>query len=151
MAVTIAPSTEACQAIVARINSGTTYPLLVQAQYAEQFNDDAETLEGLAVDVIQLDEVQMQETLATEDRTEHTIAVEIRKKLTTTTQQPIDQMKLVTRQIYQRLNDYDSANGRVQVWEAAFEVNENPNKTLLADRQIFRSRLLLKVRVSPSP
>lgn len=149
-AVTIAPSTEACQSIIDRINTGTAYALRVSATYAEQFTDDAETLDTLRVDVVPLDEVQLSESLALEDRTEHQIAVEIRKKLTATTQQAVDQMKLVVRQIYQRVNDYDSSDNRVRVWEAGYEKNENPNKKLLADHQIFRSRLLLKVMVSPS-
>lgn len=150
MAVTIAPSEEACQAIVDRINTGTTYPLIFSATYTENLTEDVEELDALRVDVVPLNEIQLQETLSVEDRTEHEIAVEVRRKIKTTAQAEVANVKLTARKIYQRVNNFNSADGRVQVWECDYESNENPNKKLLADHQIFRSRLLLKVRVSPS-
>lgn len=148
MPVTIAPASEACQAIIDRINAvGAPYTLAATATYAEEYSDDAETLTSMAVDVVPLDEIQLSETLAVEDRTSHKIGIEIRKKLTAISQTDINALKLIVRQIYQWVNDFDSSNGRVKVWECGFEANENPNKDLLANNLVFRSRLLLRVEV----
>ena len=81
MAVTIAPSTEACEAIRDRLNSGGAYALQFEADIAEQFADEQAAMTGLMVDVVPGDEVRLNETLAIEDRTSHTIYIEVRKKL----------------------------------------------------------------------
>ena len=81
MAVTMAPSTEAMQAIVARINSATTYCLAVVAEYRETLVDPLEEITDLRCDVVSESEEQLVETLATEDRTSHVLRIWLRKKL----------------------------------------------------------------------
>jgi hypothetical protein len=65
--VTIAPSDEACQAIVDRINAGTTYTLPVPATYGRVIFADMETITGFSCDVVHLSEQQLNETLDAED------------------------------------------------------------------------------------
>lgn len=148
-AVTISPSQEACEALVAQINAGTAYALSVSATTAEEFSDEQEGLESLAVDVVPLDGEQLIETLAVEDRSSHEIGIEIRRRLESTEQFLVDDMKLIVQQIFQRVNNFNSSDFRVQVWECSPVEKENPNKQLLADALIFRSRLVLRVEVEP--
>lgn len=151
MPATIAPSTEACEAIRDRINSGGAYTLAVNATIAEQFSDDQQAMTELMVDVVALDSEQLIETLAVEDRSTHEIGIEIRRKLDSDSQSLVDEMKLIVHQIFQRLNNFDSSNGRVKVWECANVNSENPNKELLCESLIFRSRIVLRVEVESSP
>jgi hypothetical protein len=145
-AVTVSAAKEACDAIVDRINTGTAYTLAVYATTAEEFHDDTTTMgEELHVDVVPLSEQQLSETLATEDRTQHIIAVEIRQRMTAIDQQLVNNLKLTTRQIFQRLNNYDLASGRVRVWEISAAAEESPNRQLLAAHLVFRTRLTLRV------
>lgn len=148
-AVTIAPSTEACEAIRDRINSGGAYTLAVNATIAEQFSDDQQAMTDLMVDVVALDEEQIDESLDVENRASVQIGIEIRRKLESDSQALVDAMKLLVRQIFQRVNNFDSSNRRVRVWECGTDENENPNKELLTNGLIFRSRLLLRVEVEP--
>lgn len=148
-AVTIAPSTEACQALVTQINAGTAYILNVNAKYAEQFSDDQQGVDGLRVDVVAIDELQLDETLDIEDRSSHAIGIEIRRNLTSADQVSVDAMKLLVRQVFQRVNDFDSSDRRVRVWECGYAKRENPNKQLLSESNVFRSRLVLRVEVEP--
>ncbi len=150
MAVSISPSTEACEAIVDQINAGTTYALSVDAKIAEEFVDDQQSMDGLRVDVVAIDERQAADTLAVEDRWRVTIGIEIRNRLDGIEQFRVDAMKLIIAQVFQRINDFDSDDGRVKVWECAYEANENPNKRLLKESLIFRSRITLVVYVENS-
>ena len=52
MAVTIAPSVEAMDAITDRINSGTAYVLDVTATHGELMIDEREEIDCLRVDVL---------------------------------------------------------------------------------------------------
>ena len=52
MAVTIAPSVEASQAIVDRINDSTTFALEVVAERLEMVVDHLEEVNGLRVDLV---------------------------------------------------------------------------------------------------
>jgi len=150
MAVTIAPSTEACEAIRDRLNSGGAYALQFEADIAEQFADEQATMAGLMVDVVPGDEVRLAETLDIEDRTQHTIYIEIRQKLDSNDQEQVDQVKLTTAQIYQRVNNYDLASNRVRVWQCDEVKGERPNKRLLSESLIFRTRIALTVLVESS-
>jgi len=150
MAVTIAPSTEACEAIRDRLNSGGAYALQFEADIAEQFADEQATMSGLIVDVVPGDEVRLAETLDIEDRTQHTIYIEIRQKLDSNDQEQVDQVKLTTAQIYQRVNNYDLASNRVRVWQCDEVKGERPNKRLLSESLIFRTRIALTVLVESS-
>jgi hypothetical protein len=145
MAVTQSPSTEAMSAIVEQINSGTAYELSVTAAYSETLDDELEDIPDLRVDVVQEEEEQLNETLDVEDRTSHMIRVWIRKR--TPTQDDIDAVKLIVRQIWQRVNNFNSSNGRVKVWECDMDPKEVPNKTILKQSGLFVASMLMRVEV----
>ena len=148
-AVTISPSTEACEAIRDRINSGGTYTQEVTCDIAEQFSDDQQAMPDLMIDVVAIEEQQLDETLATENRWSVDIGIEMRRKLEDDSQALVAAMKLVVQQVFEWVNNFDSANGRVRVWECGNASEENPNKQLLAEGLIFRSRLMLRVEIEP--
>jgi hypothetical protein len=148
MAVTQSPSTEAMSAIVEQINSGTAYELSVTAAYSETIDDELEDIPDLRVDVVQEEEEQLNETLDVEDRTSHMIRVWIRKR--TPTQDDIDAVKLIVRQIWQRVNNFNSSNTRVKVWECDMDPKEVPNKTILKQSGLFVASMLMRVEVEAS-
>lgn len=150
MAVTIAPSTEAMQAIVARINSATTYCLAVVAEYRETLVDPLEEITDLRCDVVSESEEQLVETLAIEDRTSHVLRIWLRKKLDNLTPDEIDPLKLLFRQIFQRVNNYDTTDGRVKVWECDIEPKEVPLKDFLQQAGLFVASIVLRVEVEAS-
>lgn len=150
MAVTIAPSTEAMQAIVARINSATTYCLAVVAEYRETLVDPLEEITDLRCDVVSESEEQLVETLAIEDRTSHVIRIWLRKKLDNLTPDEIDPLKLLFRQIFQRVNNYDTTDRRVTVWECDIEPKEVPLKDFLQQAGLFVASIVLRVEVEAS-
>ena len=78
---TLSPSTESCEAIRDRINSGTDYALEVRATVVDELTEDLQDLRQLRVDVIQETEEQLVETLDLQDNSSHQIRVWIRKKL----------------------------------------------------------------------
>jgi hypothetical protein len=151
MAVSIAPSVEAMQAIVARINSGTAYCLDVKAAYTELQIDTLEEVRELRVDVVTEGEEQPIETLEVEDYTSHQIRIWIRKKLRSLSNDEIGALKLLVRQIFQRVNNYDTTDRRVCVWECDVSQQENPDKDLLNQAGLFVSSIVLRVEVAPSP
>jgi hypothetical protein len=154
-AVTIDPSDEACQTIVSRINSGSgsTYTLPTPATYGMVLIDEVEKVTGLLVDVIHQDQTQLNETLDIEDRSSHFLIVWVRDKLPNITQPEIASRMLVLRKIYQRLNNFDSANGRVKVWDCGYtdttdpNRDENPNKKALLEQGYFKAFIKLRVEV----
>ncbi len=148
MAVTQSPSTEAMSAIVEQINSGTAYELAVTASYSETIDDELEDIPNLRVDVCQEEEEQLNETLDVEDRTSHMLRVWIRKR--TPTQGDIDAVKLIVRQIWQRVNNFNSSNGRVKVWECDMDPKEVPNKVILKQSGLFVASMLMRVEVEAS-
>ena len=150
MAVTMAPSTETMQAIVARINSGEAYCLDVVATYSEQIVDVMEEITELRVDVVDDEETQLQDTLDIENRTSHAMAVWVRKKVCSLSNDEIDPLKLLIRQLFQRLNNYDSADGRVRVWEIDQDSKQCPNKRILNEQRLFVSPIYLRVEVGAS-
>lgn len=150
MAVTIAPATEAMRAIVDTINDGGAYELAVRATYSESVVDPLEEITSLRVDVVSETEEQLNETLAIEDRTSHLIRVWIRKKVSPGNQDQIDYLKLMHRQIFQRVNDFNSSDGRVKVWEVDNDAKECPIKSILQQLGIFAATLVLRVEVEAS-
>lgn len=150
MAVTIAPSVEATQAIVDRINASTTYALEVVAQRQEVIVDHLEEVNGLRVDVVHEEETQLEETLDEEDRTSHEIKIYVRAKVSDRTQDQLDPLKLLTRQIFQQVNEYDSANGRVKAWQCDIEPRQAADKELLRQHGLFVAAIMLRVEVEPS-
>ena len=150
MPVTTSPTTEACDAIVARINSGTAYNLQVKAQWLEQITEPLETLDETRVDVVPEAEEQLLESLAVEDYTNHLIRVWIRRKLNSLDREDIEAAKLLVRKLWQRLNNYDTTDRRVMVWEASVENQEMPDKQALRESGLFIASILLRVEVAPS-
>ena len=149
-AVTVAPAVEAMLAIRDRINSGTAYVIELEAEYSELQVDELESIDGLRVDVTSEDETQLAETLALEDRTSHNLRIWIRSPLERRTNDELDPLKLVVRQIYQRVNNYDSADGRVRVWTCDLESKQNPDKAILNQHGLFVSSITLRVEVEAS-
>lgn len=150
MATTIAPSVEATQSIVDRINTGTTYELEIVAQRQELIVDHLEEVNELRVDVVHEEETQLEETLDDEDRTSHEIRIYVRSKVPNRTADEIDPLKLLTRQIFQRVNEYDSTDGRVKVWQCDIEPRQAADKELLRQHGLFVAAIMLRVEVEPS-
>jgi hypothetical protein len=151
-AVTKSPSTEAMEQIVKRINSATTYCIDVRAESTEEIVDELEELgtQGLRVDVVTEDEETLNETIDVENRSSLQIRIWIRKKITSTSNDEIDPLKLVVRQIFQRINNFDSSDSRVKVWECDLDSKQNPDKDLLRNNRVFVSSILLRVEVEAS-
>ena len=146
---TIAPSVEACNAIRDRVNSGEEYALEVRAQVADEITEDLQDLRQLRVDVIQESEEQLVETIDLQDNTSHVVRVWIRKKLDTTTQDEIDALKLLKRQIALRLLNYVTTDWRVRIWEV--DNSQAPvieRDTLHQDRSFIAS-VLCRAEVKP--
>ena len=150
MAVTTAPAVEAMAAIRDRINSGTAYVLAVNAEYSELQVNERESLDELRVDVTSENEEQLNETLVTEDRTSHRLRIWICSPVERTSNEEIDPLKLLVRQIFQRVNDFNSADRRVMVWECDLESKANPDKAILNQDGLFVSSILLRVEVEAS-
>ena len=147
-AVTIDPGVEACQALIAQINTGTAYALEFVATYCEQLVDPLEEINGLLVNVIIEKSETLIETLAIEDRTSHAIRIWIRDKVSDSTNDTVDALRLLVRQIWQRVNDYTSA--RVKVWECDNEEMEEPIKASLRRAGMFVTSIVLRAEVEAS-
>lgn len=150
MAVSIAPSVESTQAIVDRINSGTAYELDIVAERVEQAVDPLEEVKTLRVDVVHETEEQLEETLDVEDRTSHEIRIWVRKKVSSVSNDDLDPLKLLVRQLFQRVNNFDSSSGRVKVWQCELEGKQVPDKDILQQAWLFVASIVLRVEVEPS-
>lgn len=151
MPVAVAPSTEACLALVDQINAGTAYALDCLATYARLEITPLAELNGLRVEVVSVDEVQLNRTFAIEDSTSHTIAIWIRDRLPSLEPEEIDARCLLVRQIWQRVNNFDSADRRVSVWETGEDTRLTPDKSLLRQSKLFVASIVLRVEVEASP
>lgn len=151
MTITIDPSIEACQSLVERINSGSYGIAFRDAEYLEEIIEPLEDVSShVSVTVVPVDEEQLNETLAVTDRTSHNIRIYIRTKLANIEPRAIDDLKLFTRQVFDRCNDYDTANNRVRVWECDRDVKQKPDKDALRDRGVFLASINLRVEVEAS-
>lgn len=149
MPVSQAPSLEAAEAIKARLETGGAYVLESTVRVGELFDDRHEVdLIRMQVDVIPETEVQLEETLDLEDRTEHFVRVNIRKRVPSHDSTNVAALKLIVRQIWQHLNQYKTS--RVTVWSVAAESLEVPRKAELR-QGIFATSLLLRCEVEASP
>ena len=145
---TLSPSTEACEAIRNRINSGTDYTLEVRAEVRDEITEDLKDLRQLRVDVCQESEEQLFETIDLQDNTSHVIRVWIRKKLDTTTQDELEQLKLLKRQIELRLLNYATDDWRVRVWEVSNAQAPMAERDMLHQDRSFVTSILLRVEVT---
>jgi hypothetical protein len=138
------------QAIVDRINSGDSYELDGPVEYTERIIDELEDISDLRIDVVTESESQLEETLDVEDRTQIIIRVFIRSKVDSLENDTIDPLKLLVRKLWRRLNNFDSADGRVKVWDCDVSPKEVPIKSILQNHRLFVATLLLRIEVEPS-
>lgn len=153
MTVTTAPSAEACQVIVDRINSGSggTYTLPSVATYTYELSEDCKEVgSALRVTVLHETEKDLDQTIETEQRTSHELRVLIRKRLSEKTNANINAVKLVARLIFQRLIAAATDTSRVKLWECNWEESAEPDKTLLREHGICSVGIALRVEVEPS-
>ena len=150
MPVTISPSDEAMTAILDRINTGTAYILDAEAVGSELLIDPLEEITGTRVDVVCESEEQLNETLATEDRETLLIRCWLRAKVPSLEREQIEPWKLFARQLFQRLNNFNSADGRVKVWECESDPKQIPDKSLLNTMGLFVTSILMRVEVEAS-
>jgi hypothetical protein len=143
---TLAPSTEALQAIAARINAGAAYTLDVKAEARELAVDPLEEVTELRVDVCHESEQQLFEQIDNEG-TEHTLRIWIRKKVAALSGDELNPLRLLCRQILQQVDQYDTQDRRVCVWQSGFESQEVVDRTMLYQQRIFVASVILRVRV----
>ena len=146
---TVSPSTEACEAIRDRINSGSGYVLDVQAQVVELLIEDLAELRNLRVEGVPELEEQLADIIDESDWTSHQIRVWIRQKLQTTEQNEIDRLKQIRRQIVSRLLNYATTDRRVVVWEVDNQSDNRFDRTALQQDRAFVSSIILRVEVAP--
>ena len=146
---TLAPSTEAVNAIVARINAGTTYTLDLKAEARELIIDPTEEVTELRVDVCHESEQQLFETLDAVDNTQHAIRIWIRKKVADITPQELNPLRLLCRQILRQVDQYVTTDWRVRVWQAGFETQEVADKAVLYSQRMFVASISCEVQVKP--
>ena len=146
---TLSPSTEACEAIRNRINSGTDYTLEVRAEVRDEITEDLKDLRQLRVDVCQESEEQLFETIDLQDNTSHQIRVWIRKKLDTTTQDELEQLKLLRRQIELRLLNYATDDWRVRIWDVSNTQAPLMERDMFHQDRSFVVSILCRVEVKP--
>jgi len=151
MPVTQSPSSEAMAAVVDRVNSGETYDMDVAACYTEAIIDVLENIGlELRIDVVCEGEQQLSETLDVEDRTQLMVRVFIRQKLRSVENDEIEPLKLLVRQLWQRLNNYETADGRVKVWSCDPDPKEVPIKAILSSDWLFVATLVMIIEVEAS-
>jgi hypothetical protein len=148
MTVAIAPADEACTALVALLNASTGFVLEITASYSRMEIDRLEEIHELRIDVVAIDETQLAERLDLADNTSHTIDVVIRKKIDNKDLE-IPELSLLCRQIFNTLNNWNSSDHRVQIWECDLDQKERPDKNLLNDANLFLSTIHLRVEVQP--
>ena len=146
---TLAPSTEAVNAIVARINAGATYNLDLKAEARELIIDPTEEVTELRVDVCHESEQQLFETLDSVDNTQHAIRIWIRKKVADITPQELNPLRLLCRQILRQVDQYVTTDWRVRVWQAGFETQEVADKAVLYSQRMFVASISCEVQVKP--
>jgi len=146
---TLAPSTEAVNAIVARINAGTTYTLDLKAEARELIIDPTEEVTELRVDVCHESEQQLFETLDAVDNTQHAIRIWVRKKVADITPQELNPLRLLCRQILRQVDQYVTTDWRVRVWQAGFETQEVADKAVLYSQRMFVASISCEVQVKP--
>jgi hypothetical protein len=147
--VTTSPVDEACQALVARINSGILYTLPTPAVQSELAVDQLDEIDGFRVDVVHDTGKQLAETLELEDNTSHIIRVWIRDKLDDMDPATIAPRNLLVRQIEQRLQNYANTGGRVRVWAISEDRGEIPGKLIICKNNLYRAYIEARVEVLP--
>ena len=148
MAVTIDPSDEAGQMIADRINSAIIYTLPQPATYTHAIIDPLEEVDGFRVDVAHVGVQQLDDTFDIEGRSSHLLRVWVRDKLQNIETATVAIRNLLTRKIFQRLNNFRTA--RVAVWDIGKDRGEIPGMQTLVEANFYRSYIELRVEVEPS-
>ena len=150
MSVTIAPSAEACQALVDRINSGSgiAYTLTTAAVYTYVLDEEIKDAANTGVIVVHDRERTLNETLDLKQRTSHDIRIVVQKKLQATDAATIDALRLLLRQLYERVDGFRSSDLRVTVWECD-EPDEETDKATVVGPRLFQQGFELRVEVEP--
>lgn len=148
-AVAIAPSDEACQALVAWINGGGAYTLPTPSSYSYLAVEDLAEATALTVDVTHVSGKQLQESLAIEDPSEHTLIVWVRDKLTSAEVTEVAARNLIFQKIFQRINAYRITSNRVMVRQCGYDDVENPDRDLIKNQLLFQAGITVKVEVKP--
>lgn len=146
---TIAPSDEACRAVVAWINSGTAYTLPSACVHSYSTVDELGDVTELRVDVTHVSGKQLQESLSLEDPSEHTLIVWLRDKLPDATTVEVASRNLIFQQIYQRINAHRLTGNRVTVRACGYDDVENPDRDLIRTQLLYRAGITVKVEVKP--
>lgn len=149
MVATIAPADEACIALVDRINAGTDYALAVDARYSRLQVDPLEQIKELHVDVVADTEQGQSDRLDGLDNTLHTIKVWVRAPIIDADPQYLADLALVRKQLVDWLDNWDSSDRRVQVWDSENEDLEQPIKELIRQSNLFVAVVILNVQVQP--
>lgn len=150
MPATKSPTTEALEVIRDRINAGTTYALPFEVSYTEFIIDPLEEVQTLHVDVCEDTSEQMNDTLDAENRTSHDIFVWVRSKVSGFANETIEPLRLVTHQIFQQLNNYDTSDRRVTVWDCNIVPLQVPLRQTLRQMHMYVAAIQLRVEVLPS-
>lgn len=150
MSVTIAPSAEACQALVDRINSGSgaTYTLTTDAIYSYVLDEDIKDTANARVIVVHDRERTLDETMDLQQRTSHDIRIVVQQKLKETSVTTINALRLLLRQLYERVDLFRSADRRVTVWECDHP-DEQTDKPTVSNLRLFQEGFELRVEVEP--
>ncbi len=147
MTVSIAPADEACLALVDRINAGTAYILDVEAKYSRFLVDPLEEIDGLRVDLAHDVEQVQHDRLDGLDNSLHTIRVWIRAKLPDDEPESVQSFAYLRKQLVDRLDNWNSSDRRVQVWDTENEEIEQPMKDQLRQKGLFVACVVLHVQV----
>lgn len=149
MPLTIDPGDEAAACIVDRINSSLAYTLPTPAIYSVEAVDVLETVNALRVDVTVETDQQLHEMLDQTDRTSHILRVWVRDKLENGSAAAVMSRKLLTRKIFQRVDEFVSADRRLQVWDCGKDKEESPGKQWIIKNGMYVSFFELRVTVAP--
>lgn len=145
----LAPSDEACIALVARINSGTDYVLDVDATYSREIVEPLEEIDGIRVDVVADTEVGQSDRLDGLDTSLQTIRVWVRAKMSDQLNETYQDLALLRKQIVDRLDNWDSSDRRVRVWDSENDELEQPLKAAARQMGLFVACVILQVQVQP--
>lgn len=145
--VTIAPNDEAGNAIVDRINAGAAYILPRPAEYETEIFDALEDVDTLQVDLVHETDTDLNETLGVENRTSHIFRIWIRDKLPDMETATVAPRNLLLRQIWQQVNNYETPDGRVKVWDIGQFRGEIPGKLVLVQANFYRAYIEIRVEV----
>lgn len=149
MPLTQAPEDEAVDAIVTRINAGTSYTLpaaAVAVEFPKVANEDISTL---VVEVASDGEQTLAETLnPAEDRKLIIVRVYIRKKVANAEPSTLAATKLIVSQITEWLDLY--MGSRVKVWAVDQEFDKKTSVELLDQSGIFAATIAVRCTVEPA-